>query len=279
MKKFLSLGAGVQSSTLALMMAHGEIEPVDAAIFADTQAEPANVYEWLDLLTRFISAAPRPFPVYRVTAGSLPKDMLQLRTSGRTGNKYIRTLIPAYVSKGDGKKALLGRKCTAEYKVRALTRKQRELAKVPRGCKTVMCQIAIGISYDEAHRMKPNSEAWAENYWPLVDLKMSREDCLDWMAKHGYPRPPRSACVFCPFHSDEEWVRLRDEAPNEFLKAVQIDNELRELARQQTGTARSPGDVFLHSSLRPLSEVKFADVKSHAQVDQFGNECEGLCGV
>ncbi len=40
---YLSLGAGVQSSTLALMYASGELSPMPAgAIFADTQAEPAS---------------------------------------------------------------------------------------------------------------------------------------------------------------------------------------------------------------------------------------------
>lgn len=49
----LSLGAGVQSSTLALMAAAGEITPMpQAAIFADTQAEPASVYKWLDWRAR-----------------------------------------------------------------------------------------------------------------------------------------------------------------------------------------------------------------------------------
>ena len=41
MKHIISLGAGVQSSTMALMAAHGEIGPMpDCAIFADTGAEP-----------------------------------------------------------------------------------------------------------------------------------------------------------------------------------------------------------------------------------------------
>ena len=40
----ISLGAGVQSTTMALMAAHGEITPMpDCAIFADTQAEPKVV--------------------------------------------------------------------------------------------------------------------------------------------------------------------------------------------------------------------------------------------
>lgn len=80
MKRFLSLGAGVQSSTLALMIAHGEIEPVDAAIFADTQWEPSHVYDWLDWLEKQL-----PFPVYRVTHGNLRTDTLAKggRKSGR----------------------------------------------------------------------------------------------------------------------------------------------------------------------------------------------------
>lgn len=41
----LSLGAGVQSTTMALMAAHGEIQPMpDCAIFADTGWEPKAVY-------------------------------------------------------------------------------------------------------------------------------------------------------------------------------------------------------------------------------------------
>ena len=63
----LSLGAGVQSSTLALMAAKGEVGPMPmAAIFSDTQAEPKEVYDWLDWLEKQL-----PYPVYRVTAGNL----------------------------------------------------------------------------------------------------------------------------------------------------------------------------------------------------------------
>lgn len=71
MKRFLSLGAGVQSSTLALMIAHGELEPVEAAIFADTGWEPRKVYEWLDWLEKQL-----PFPVHRVQRGDLRRDTL-----------------------------------------------------------------------------------------------------------------------------------------------------------------------------------------------------------
>jgi hypothetical protein len=49
----LSLGAGVQSTTLALMAAQGEIQPLpDCAIFADTGWEPATVYRHFELAAR-----------------------------------------------------------------------------------------------------------------------------------------------------------------------------------------------------------------------------------
>ena len=59
--KILSLGAGVQSSCLAFMIEKGELEPVDCAIFSDTGAEPAGVYEYLDYVESVVS-----FPVHRV---------------------------------------------------------------------------------------------------------------------------------------------------------------------------------------------------------------------
>jgi hypothetical protein len=143
----------------------------------------------------------------------------------------------------------------------------------------VYCTTAIGISWDEAERMKPSKEAWAQNYWPLVEMKITRQDCLEWMDKMGFPQPPRSACTYCPFHSDAEWRRLRDEEPEEFAHAIEVDETLRTMARQCTGTARLAGDVYLHSSLIPLKDVVFSDVPEHAQVNQFVNACEGLCGV
>jgi 3'-phosphoadenosine 5'-phosphosulfate sulfotransferase (PAPS reductase)/FAD synthetase len=63
----ISLGGGVQSSTMALMAAHGEISPMPkAAIFADTQAEPKSVYTWLDWLKPQL-----PFPVEALAQGQL----------------------------------------------------------------------------------------------------------------------------------------------------------------------------------------------------------------
>lgn len=70
----LSLGAGVQSSTLALMAADGTLPKVDAAIFADTQWEPQRVYDHLAKLEKVLAGA--GIPLYRVTVGSLREDAI-----------------------------------------------------------------------------------------------------------------------------------------------------------------------------------------------------------
>lgn len=279
MKRILSLGAGVQSSTLALMAAYGDIEPIDAAVFADTQGEPKSVTEWLETLRGLVNAAPHPFPIYTITAGSLEEVSTNTKCSKKTGNHYVRQMIPAFVARHDGSHGLLGRRCTAEYKIRPLNVFSRKLVPVKRGCKHVVCHTLIGISYDEVQRMKPSREPWSENIWPLIDLKMTRQDCLKWMESHGFPRPPRSACVFCPFHSDEEWRRLKTDEPEEFTRAVLFEQKMQHAFTQTTGNAKLRGEVYLHSSLKPLDEIDFTDRPGHIQIDMFGNECEGLCGV
>jgi len=106
--KILSLGAGVQSSTLALMMEKGLAPKPDYAIFSDTQGEPKQVYEWLEWLKSQLS-----FPVLIISAGSLPDD---LRFSN-AGNYKRGVSIPMFTrNKKTGKKGIIRRACTSTYK-------------------------------------------------------------------------------------------------------------------------------------------------------------------
>jgi hypothetical protein len=261
----ISLGAGVQSSTMALMAAAGEITPMPtAAIFADTQDEPASVYRWLDWLEKQL-----PFPVYRVTAGKLSEGALRMRTS-KKGRRYFDIKLPWFTRNEDGSQGIIGmRNCTEDYKIVPLRKKARELGAIKRGQKTIGVIQWIGISLDEPHRMKTSRDAWQKNRWPLIENEISRHDCLVWMAAHGYPKPPRSACRYCPFKSNAEWSRLKKEEPSEFEQAAQADS------------GRMKGALFLHRSLVPLREVDFTtDIdRGQGMLAGFGNECEGICGV
>lgn len=261
--RVLSLGAGVQSTTMALMVAHGEIPPVDCAIFADTQA----VYEHLRWL---MSPNVLPFPVHIVTQGNLT-DVIG--TTGPNAN-YPKVPIPAFLMGNDGRAALANRSCTRDYKIAPIIRKVRELAGLTgkRGPKHPVAQQLIGISTDEAARMKPSRDAWIENQWPLIDAGMSRGDCLRWLERRGYPIPGKSSCTFCPYHSDAAWAAIRDGDPAAWAEAVEVDGRIRDLWRGQRKGTR----LYLHRSLQPLREVEFT---SDRQPDLFTNECEGMCGV
>jgi len=141
--RVLSLGAGVQSSTLALMCKHGEIEMPDCAIFADTQSEPESVYTWLDWLETQL-----PFPVHRVTKGDLSKAALMVKTSKKSGSKYCQSSPPAWViDDGETKPNLMMRQCTTDFKIIPIRKKLRELGgKKPESNSTL-----------EFHSMKPSA--------------------------------------------------------------------------------------------------------------------------
>lgn len=262
----ISLGAGVQSSTMALMAAEGEIVPMpDCAIFSDTQSEPDAVYEWLSRLETLL-----PFTVYRVTAGNLR----ELIASKKPTWQYRTVPIPAFVRLDNGDMGgLINRSCTRDFKIIPIKRKLRELLGLTRkkAPKHTIVTQWIGISSDEAHRMKPSRETWIEHRWPLVDLRMSRSDCLEWLKRRGYGTPPKSACVFCPFHDSEQWRRL---TPEERETANLVDDSLRSHPRQEY---RQKGTLFLHRSGKPLRDIDFR--REPGLFDGFGNECEGMCGV
>lgn len=265
----ISLGAGVQSSTMALMAAHGDILPMPAgAIFADTKAEPASVYRWLDWLEKQL-----PFPVYRVTQGSIVEALLTVKASKIPGRFWTPTEIPAYLTNRDGTQGINMRQCTHDFKLAPIMRQARLLIK-QHGTRRVVQWI--GISMDEAHRMKPSRVRYATNRWPLIDAGMKRGDCLKWMEAHGYPKPPRSSCVFCPYHSDKEWRRLRDEEPEEFAKAVKFESDLQHV---KSKVSNFKATVFLHKSRVNLDQVDFSTDVERGQGLLWGNECEGMCGV
>lgn len=267
MLNVISLGAGVQSSTMALMAAHGEITPMpDAAIFADTGAEPKAVYEWLGWLEKQL-----PFPVYRVSEGNLREDIRNhVNTTGQRGF----SAVPWFMLSPRGKLGMGRRQCTAEYKLKPIRRKLRELAGLPKGArsKEIVVTQWIGISRDEIMRMKPSRDKWCENRHPLVEMEMTRDGCLYWMAENKYSTPPRSACTFCPYHSNAEWRDLRDSQPEAWADAIQVDAEIR-------NQPKIKAQQFAHAQRVPLADVDLRTLEDHGQINMFNNECEGMCGV
>ena len=268
--RIISLGAGVQSTTLLLLANHGELPggPVDYAIFADTGWEPKAVYEHLAWLERASE-----IPVLRVTAGNLRKDAMDHSTRRRAA-------MPLYVvaPRGRAGSAVMPRQCTREYKIDPIARRVRELLgarprqRIPPGA----VEMLLGLSLDEVQRMKPSDRPWLTITWPLIEKRMTRHDCELWLQRHGYPIPPKSACIGCPFHGNAYWREMRDERPDEWADAVDFDAGLRD-GRVHLPRVEQP--TYLHRSFLPLREVDLSTPADGGQGDLFGEECSGTCGV
>ena len=269
----LSLGAGVQSSTLALMASCGEMTPMpDFAVFADTQDEPASVYRWLHWLEKQLA-----FPLHRVTNGKLSDECLRDRKT-KDGRLYQKTIIPLYTlgTKGEYGVASM-RSCTADYKVKQILKFNRKACGVKRNQKYSTVISWIGISIDEQQRMRDSRELWCVNRYPLIEKRISRMACLRWMEERGYPKPPRSACRYCAWHSDEEWRRLKTEEPDEFALAVEFEKQIQAAKARSDNFNSTP---FFHRKRIPLEEVDFSsDIDKGQQLLSFMDECEGMCGV
>lgn len=290
-RRILNLGAGTQSSVVAVMCDRGELPPVECAIFADTQAEPGEVYEHLGWLEKELKRT----PVVRVTAGNLESDVVAFRRQrysedASTGRKGYAS-IPLFVLNPDKlTQGVIRRQCTAEYKIEPITRYIRaELlglrkGEVYRGGDKI--EQVFGISFDERHRARNGNgdPKWMLRSYPLIDMKLTRWNVIA-MAEKWFPDRvfPRSACVFCPYKSNEEWRRLRDEHPDEWARAVRFDHEMREadLAGQDKRKALV-GVPYVHRQMVPLDRADLrSDDEKSGQLTLWGmaNECEGMCGV
>ena len=190
----LSMGGGVQSSVMALMAGEGAFARVpDCAIFADTRWEPPSVYEHIEWLKDKLS-----FPLHIVDNGRSLREDVQTLASHSGHRRYVD--IPVYLKGGDGEADGIGRRqCTENYKVKPIRRRIREMLglkprqRVPAG---TTVEMWLGISTDEAIRMKDSRDRWITNRYPLVEAGMSRRDCADWWGPgttgpwNARPAPP-----------------------------------------------------------------------------------------
>jgi hypothetical protein len=273
----LSLGAGVQSSTLLLMSCRGLLPKLDLAIFADTGWEPEAVYRHLDWIGDY--AEDHGIPVHVVQRGNLREETVNSHTIGsRAASIPLRILNP------DGTDGIVRRQCTSEYKVEPIEAyiKQEVLGLSRRGRwphEHVIDQW-FGISADEAVRMrspKPR-EQWKRHVYPLCGVPdmmlgrtFNRAACVAWLAEH-YPERsiPRSSCIGCPFHTNAEWRDLKYNRPDEWADAIEVD----EAVRDGKGLT---GQGFLHRSLKPLRVADLDDDPAQMSLG-FHEECLGYCG-
>jgi len=259
--KVIALGMGVQSICLYMMSSTGYLERADHAIFSDPGAEHPDTYEYIKYLQEW-KKYNNGIPIH-IVSKNLYKDLLN-GTNSR-GVKWAS--IPAFSES----KGMVLRQCTGEYKIRPVIEKVRKLYGLKKGKRMPITEMWLGITIDEAQRMNSSPHKRIVNRFPFLEMMMNRNDCKSFFKKRNHPIPIKSSCIFCPYHSDSQWIDLKKNHPDLFKNAVKCDEAIRNSSKRG-----SKDKLYLHKSLIPLKDVEF---NGENQVDMFDNECEGHCGL
>ncbi|WP_062062750.1 hypothetical protein [Aquimarina longa] len=267
----ISLGAGIQSTDLLLRGLDGAFDKIPTqAIFSDTGNEPKGVYRYLDWLINYVDKEYN-FTIDVVSSGTIYKDAL----SYMNGERKRYEGVPYYTRNPiTGKKGILRRQCTADYKIRPVRKRIREVTS-----KGDSISLWLGISYDEMQRMKASNVRYLTHRFPLIEKRIRRIDCINNFKAKNIPVPIRSSCIICPYHSDKYWIWIYQNEPDNFDAAVTLDEKIRNYPKIQ-------GECYLHRSCRPLKEVIIDLIKgkelASKQLNIFPElieECDGLCGI
>lgn len=261
-----SYGGGVQSTAALVLAAQRKLdyrtflfcnvgddsENPDTLIYVHDVAMPYAKEHGLELIE------------LQATRFGEPETLYQRLT--REGSRSIG--IPVRMA---GSGAPGNRNCTLDFKIRVTAKWIRQHG----ATKDDPATVALGISLDEFQRMRSDSGIEYEKLtYPLIDLRMDRQQCINVIRHAGLPIPPKSSCWFCPFHSIRTWQEMRQKQPELFNKAC----ELEALIIKRMNTLK-PGDAaYFSRKLKPLAQVTSSLIQDSLFEDD--DSCEsGYCMI
>lgn len=258
----LSYGAGTPSTTLALMSCenarHGLPYPnpyvpiYDAVIFCDLHSEPSWVYAQAEFTAAACKEAGIPF--YRLDAdlyGDFTRNFGRARIA----------CIPFWTLGEDGKKGRMPRQCTYEYKIKVIEQFVRYnlLCYKPRE-RTLAADkhahdLHMGIMWEERQRARESKQTLFTNRYPLVEMGWTRAMCFAYNRGVWGLATRASCCLFCPFHTNYFYHHIREQEPNCYACALQVDELV------ETHQARPPirSKLFLSKSRKRLRDLTAED--------------------
>lgn len=260
-----SFGGGVQSTAALVLAARGEID-FPLFLFANVGADSENpaTLDYVEKIAKPYAAARgiELCEVRRIRRNGEPETLMERI------DRDLRSVPIPMRSAGGGAG---NRTCTGDFKIKVIAKELRR-----RGATRESPAVTgLGISREEWQRMRSDSGIpYQVLAYPLIDLGMDRQDCLNVIAREGLPIPQKSSCYFCPFHRIAEWRRMKREQPDLFRQSVELE---RRLSQRNVEIGRIP--VFLTAKGRALEEV----LGEYDQMDLFdeGASCDvaGYCHV
>lgn len=247
----------------------------EAFFFADTGAEPEDVYDHIQAISEM--AGNTPIILCKKDGPTMEYVMLT-----KEGSRFLP--IPAFTREpATGRVGMTRRQCTREYKIAPLQKAMRDYIGIAprRVLPANAIQSWIGISTDEAGRVKDSGTAGIVNRYPLLEMGLSREDCRKIIEDAGL-KPVKSRCYFCPYIGD--WGQFKSDHPAAFKKAVVMDRAIRNST--QAGVNQP---VYLQRTCRPLDgsndtpltplEIAMGMGPDAWEDQGFEDECDGMCGL
>jgi hypothetical protein len=210
----VAYGGGTNSTAMLCGFHERGIRPA-LILFADTGGELPHTYEHLRFMSDkcqewFGLPIETVFKTYKGEQTSLEGDCLR--------NKAIPSL--AY-----GRKA-----CSVKYKVEPQNKRLRAWMD-ERLIKSIT--KAIGYDVNEGHRGHKFTQhdlgkgRIEYDWYPLIEWRWGRKECVEAIARHGLPQAGKSSCFFCPAMKLREILRLRDQAPEYYQRAIALEENLK----------------------------------------------------
>ena len=228
-----SSGGGVQSSAIAALIVLGVLPKPDLCVIADTGYEASTTWRYMD-------------SVVAPALSAIGVTLHRIRSEDYTTVGMYSTkgdiLLPAFTTES-GSVGKLPTYCSTEWKARVVQRFVRETLPEHKAF-----DFWMGMSTDEMRRVSTPLGKYQKKY-PLIDLRMNRDDCLSVVGLIGWPTPPRSSCWLCPNRGTAEWQYLKDTASDDFDRAVDFEKYMQLFDE----------DLWLTQSAKPLAELVASD--------------------
>lgn len=260
--RIFSNGGGVQSTACLVLAAQGKID-FKTFLFCNVGDDSENPAT-LD----YVHSVQMPYATaHGIELIELQKKMRDGSVETLAGRIYrTKRSIPIPVRLSNG--APGHRDCTNDFKIRPVARWLKDQGATVSG----PAIVGLGISLDEFQRARTESGfAWQKLEYPLIDLRMTRANCMSIIHTEGLPIPPKSSCYFCPFHSPSEWMRIKRETPELFQRAIDIERKI------NSKHSSKDGYYHLHPYLIPLEKLE--GVQTEFKFDEMGICESGYCMV